>query len=148
MTEIQGLVQLATTLADAKKREDTAKKDRIKAEESIIALVGFKKAEGQESYESEDGLGDCKIILKQPISTKVQTDVWLALRRTLDPKSPIRKIFKAKYSLDLKLARALQDADKKNSEANWAKASECIERKPGKVSVELKMLTVTQKEAN
>lgn len=138
MCKTLSLVELASSHVEAKRREDKAKQERIDIEEAIIALAKFKKAEGQERYEDENAIGRCVFVLKQPVSTKVDAKAWLALRRTLDKNSPIRKLFIAKYSLDLKLARALQADDKEHGESNWAKASECITRKPGKVSVEVK----------
>lgn len=133
------LVALAATLADAKRREGEAKTDRVAAEVAIIAATGFKKAEGQESYDGSNTTGTCKLVLKQPVSTNVDSEAWVALRRTLDAKHPARAVFTAKYAVDAKKAKALQEANKKA----WADVSAVVTRKPGKVSVELKEVVLT-----
>lgn len=138
MTETTDLVLLAAALSNAKQAETEAKAARIAAEDALVAATGFAKTEGQESYDDDNEHGRCKLVCKQPITTKVDDDAWVALRRTLPPKHPARSIFKASYSLDLKKARKLQEADK----AAWATVSDVITRKPGKISVELKELTI------
>lgn len=141
MAEAPSLVALAAKLSDAKRRESKASKDRIEAEKAIIRATGFVKPEGQQKYEHEDDAGACQLVLKQPIGTSVDSIAWPKLRRTLDTKHPGRKVIVAKYSLDTKAARKLMEDDK----AAWADVSAVITRKPGKVSVELKKLTLTGK---
>ena len=125
------LVDLAATLAAAKQREEQAKGERIAAEEAIIAATGFRKPDGQETYLGESKNGVCKLVLKQPVSTNVDDEAWVKLRRTLEAKHPARAVFKAKYSVDAKKARALQAENKKA----WADVSAVVTRKPGKISV-------------
>jgi hypothetical protein len=52
---------------------------------------------------------------------------------------PGRAIFKASYVLDTKRARELQEREPKA----WATVSAVIERKPGKISVDLKEVVLT-----
>lgn len=139
MTEAINLVLLAGTLSRAKAAEAEAKAARIAAEEALVAATGFKKPDGQESYEESGADGRCKLVVKQPITTNVDGEGWVKLRRTLPPKHPARSIFKAKYALDLKAARKLQETDKEA----WVKVSSVITRKPGKISVELKEVVLT-----
>ncbi len=133
------LVELAAALAAAKSDESAAKNRRIEAEEAIIQVTGFDKAEGQESYEEDNDSGSCKLTLKQPIRTTVDSDAWLKLRRTLDKNHPARGVFKAKYDLRTKEARELQNTDK----PAWVAVADVISRKPGKVSVEIKSVVIS-----
>lgn len=139
MTETRDLVSLAAAWAHAKRMESNAKRDRLAVEEAIIAVTGFTKPEGQQSFECENEIGTCKVVLKQSITTSVDTDGWLSLRRTLDKDHPGRQIFKPKFSLETKMARQMQD----NFPHEWAEISKVITRKPGKISVEVKEVTTT-----
>ena len=136
------LVALAATLAGAKGREELAKAERITAEVAITAATGFKKPDGQETFDASNEHGSCKITLKQPINTIVDSEAWVKLRRTLDAKHPARAVFAAKYSVVAKKAKALQETDKQA----WADVAEVVTRKPGKVSVTVTELVLQNRE--
>lgn len=142
MTILGDLVALAATLSKAKADESIAKTARIEAEEALIRATGFDKSEGQESFEQQNDGGYAKIVLKQPIMTKVDGDDWVKLRRTLGKAHPARGIFQAKYSLKTKEARALQT----DHPGLWADISSVITRKPGKISVEIKEIAILHPE--
>ena len=139
MAEEPTLVRLVAQLANAKDTEVAARDARIAVEEAIIAATGFDKSEGQESYEETTSEGNCKLVLKQPVTTKVDDDAWVALRRTLDTKHRGRAVFVTKYSLDTRKARVLQDSNP----LAWRDISSVITRKPGKISVEVKDISIT-----
>lgn len=139
MTETRDLVSLAAAWTHAKRMENNAKCDRLAVEEAIIAITGFKKPEGQESFECDNTLGYCKVVLKQSIQTSIDSQGWLTLRRTLTKEHPGRQIFKSKFSLETKLARQMQD----NFPKEWAEVSSVITRKPGKISIDVKEVTIT-----
>lgn len=138
-TETVNVVELVRRLSKAKRLESAAKIVRIVAEKALIAALDFKKPEGQETYDHESDAGTCKVVLKQPINTTVDSEAWLKLRRTLPPDHPGRKCFRAKYEVRSKEARALQDSDK----SKWSEIADVITRKPGKVQVEIKSLEIT-----
>ena len=137
--EAKNLVVLAAVLGMTKRKEAELKEQRLDLEARIIAITGFTKPEGQETYKRDSELGSCTITLKQPINTKVDSDKWEALRRTLDPKHPGRACFRRKYDVETKNARELQDGDDDAKKA-WAEVSEVVTRSPGKVSVEVTRL--------
>lgn len=139
MAETQGLVELVALLANAKTHESEAKAARIICEDAIVRATAFAKPEGQETFREEDRLGSCEVVLKQPITTNVDGDAWVKLRRTLMPKHPGRAVFTAKYSLDTKAAKALQT----ECPSAWADISAVITRKPGKIGVEVKKVVIT-----
>lgn len=133
-----GLVDLAARLASAKRAEMQAREERVKAEEAIIAAVGFSIPEGSESYTAEGDGKRAKLTLKRPIYTKVDAEEWEAIRRTLPKDHPARGIFRRRYDLDSRAARKLQDD---NARA-WTEISGCITRRPGKIAVDLKELEI------
>jgi hypothetical protein len=129
------LVTLVATLSAAKVAEQQAKAARVAAEDALIQFTGFDLPEGQKTFEhTRDDGASAKVTLKQPITTSVNSDGWLALRKKLDPKHPARGIFVQSFKLGTKEARALQDTNP----TAWADVSDVIDRKPGKVSVEIK----------
>ena len=61
------LIALAQTLQAAKRDEDAAKEKRVAAEKAIVALCGFTKAEGQETYEVSTPIGSvAKVTINRP----------------------------------------------------------------------------------
>ena len=140
MTEKHDLVEMARHLRDCKECEADAKALRIKAEEAIIAATGFRKLEGQTPYHADTARGHCLLVLKQPVATSVDDDLWEALRKKLPSSHPGRKLFLRKYALDLKAARKLQEKD----DRAWLDVVRAVTRKPGKVSVEVKELDLLE----
>jgi hypothetical protein len=135
------VIALCAKLVNAKLRLGKAALDVRRAEEELIKETGFDKAEGQETYDaSDEQLGMAKIVLKQPINTKVDSEAWPALRRTLAKDHPGRECFRTKYEVNTKPARVLQDSDDPEKKKAWAEISDVIERSPGKVQVEVKGL--------
>jgi len=137
------LLVLANRLSIAKRAKEIAAARVLEIEIAIVAQTNFEKPEGQETFREDDDRGACSLVLQQPITTKVDGEAWLALRRTLPPKHPGRAIFRAKYELDTKAARALQEGDA-DAKAAFADVSDVITRKPGKVSVEIKTLEIRE----
>lgn len=138
MDDERNLVALAARLSQAQQREAEAKRERLEAEEALIAATDFDRSEGQQSFAVQSADGRCTFTLKQPVNTNVDSDGWLKLRRTLPQDHPGRLIFRAKYDLDMKAARALQESDPKA----WADVSSVVSRSPGKVQVDLKSVVL------
>lgn len=138
------LVVLAHRLAQAKRVEEEAKTRRVEIEEAIIRAVDFRRAEGQETFRRDAEHGSCSVTLKQPITTSVDSDAWLALRRTLPRSHPARGIFREKFDLDTKAARELEKANL----AAWLDVVKVITRKPGKVSIEIKEVVLVHEPRN
>jgi hypothetical protein len=138
------LVELARAFQHAKRDEDAAKKLRVEAERAILALLDFKKPEGQETYEAETpGGSTAKVIVKQPISSSFDGDKWPAVRSDCSAKA--RKAVKVEYKLDTKVARAIEeDEDERTS---WLRIASLISRKPGKIAVDLKALLIEEGDA-
>jgi len=137
------LLVLANRLSIAKRAKEIVTARVLEIETAIVAQTKFEKSEGQETFREDDDRGACSLVLKQPITTTVDSEAWLALRRTLPPKHPGRAIFRAKYDLDVSAARALQEGDD-DAKAAFAAVSGVITRKPGKVSVALKTLEIRE----
>ncbi len=135
------LVLLANKLAQAKRDENVAKAKRIEAEIAIVSLLEFKKPEGQESYESTTlGGSSCRVTLKQGVNSIFDGKQWPKLRITLNQEA--RKAIKTDYKLDTAAARLVQEKDP----SSWAAISALVTRKPAKVSVDIKLLTVEPKD--
>lgn len=132
------LVTLAANLAAAKKEEGRARDARLEAERELIAALDFKLAEGQMTFEQENDKGEATVVLKQPITTKIDDAEWEKIRRTLDNNHPARKVFLRTYKLDTRAARAIQE----DQPALWAEVAPAITRKPGKVSVDVKNISL------
>lgn len=131
------LVKLANELASAKAVEAEAKDLRIDLEQSIIGLLDFDKDEGQETYSGlTSGGSTCRVVVKQPINTTFDGGQWPTLRRSLSESA--RKAVVSSYKLDTKEARIVQDKDPES----WAKISDLVSRKPGKVSIEIKSVAI------
>ncbi len=109
-------------------------------EERLAALTGFRKPEGQTTYDVEGSEALCRVVIKQPVTTTVDTDLWLETRKSLPKRHPARAIFAQRFQLKTKEARALQESDK---EAYLAVAK-CIQRKPGKLSVKVEKLVAKE----
>ncbi len=129
-----GTIALAVRLSDAKRAEEEATKRRVEIETLLIAHLGFRKTEGQETYEAEETTGSCRLVLKQPINTKFDSDKWPALKPKLSKEA--RAAVRTVYELDTKVARALQTEDV----PSWTLLSTIVERKPGKVQVSLERI--------
>lgn len=130
------VVLLVANLVHFKKQEEDAKAARIAAEEALIAAVGFRKPEGQESYEFEDGSGHCKFTLKQPINRSVDEKKWPEIFALLsgEDQAAVESVMRTKYELAAGEARELE----KNRPNLWRRIAACVSSKPGKVSVEIK----------
>ena len=140
MEDKQDLVVLASQLEDAKYHEAKWKEERIAAEDAIIKATGFVKPEGRQAFRKETKAGTCWLVLNQPISSNVDSDAWLKLRRALGIHHAGRDVFKQKFTLDKKAATALQSTNKRA----WIDVSEVVTRKPGKVGIELKSLVLVE----
>lgn len=127
------VVDLAIRLRslEERKSETQASIDAIK--EQIIGLAGFQKPEGQESMEFESGRGSVRVEFKQPVSTKVDSDLWDLLREGLPAGHPAQSLFRQRYELDLRAARKVQDTQPDA----WRDVADVVTRKPGKVSVKV-----------
>lgn len=135
------LVALAAALSAAKQAESEARARRLELETAIIAATGFEKPEGQQKFAEEGEDGSCELVLKQPITTNVDDAEWEKVRRSLENNHPGRKVFLKTYKLDTRAARKLQD----EQPALWADVAKAVTRKPGKVQVELKSVTLVQR---
>lgn len=124
-------IVLAFHVAAWKRAEVEAKRNRARAEDLLVGALGFKKSEGQETYEPESELGTATITCKQPINTTIDQEVLPAMLKDL-PEAAVA--FRVKYELDTKAARELQE---KQPEV-WLAISRAITRKPGKISVDVK----------
>jgi len=138
------LVALVAELARAKQEEGDAQARRIAAEEAIIRATGFALAEGQKTYDRTSAAGTCKVVLKQPVNTTVDSEAWPKLRRTLPADHPGRAVFRAKYEIITRDARELQQRDP----SAWADVAAVVTRKPGKVGVEIHRFVATAREAS
>lgn len=132
--------RLAVRLANARATEEEAKRERIEAEEALVEAAGFRLPEGQETYSVEEDGITAKVTFKQPINNYVNSEGWLALRRTLPKDHPARGIFRQKFELVVGEARKLQEANRER----FADVSSVITRKPGKIQVDIKSLVVAQ----
>lgn len=131
------LVKLANDLSTAKAVELLAKDRRIDIEQSIIGLLEFDKDEGQETYTGETAGGStCRIVVKQPVNTKFDSDSWPKLRRSLSGSA--RKAVVGSYKLDTKEARKVQDDDPES----WKIISALVTRSPGKLAIDIKSVAI------
>lgn len=127
----KGTMALAVRLSEAKRAEEEATRRRVEIEVLLITHLGFKKTEGQETYEAEEKSGTCRLVLKQPISTKFDAGKWLSIKAKV-PKDGHKAVVTT-YELDTKAARVVQN----DHPGAWAVLCQIIERKPGKVQVSL-----------
>ncbi len=132
------LVRLAQRLHRAKIGEERAKNTRICCEKEIVEATQFIKPEGQHGYKAKSEGGSCELTLKQPVYTKVDTDGWLKIRKKLNPHHHGRQCFRQKFDIDTKAAREVQE----KYPAEWIDVVKAITRTPGKISVDIKEVTV------
>lgn len=136
------MVALARDHAQEKAVITAALERLVGIERKIIAAVAFVKSEGSETFDRASELGTCKLVLKQPIYTKVDADAWPKLRAKLPAKHPARAIFRTTFALRMPEARALQDAKDEISKQAWRDVADVITRTPGKVSVSVEKLAL------
>jgi hypothetical protein len=132
------ILDLVQKLSDAKAAQAAANARRIEAEKALIVATGFDMTEGSETYNPVDDRGSAKFILTQPINATIDQEAWRKARRSFPAQHPAKKVMKEKFSLDLQAARALQKEDHES----WLIVADCVTRKPGKISVEIKSIVL------
>jgi len=130
-TEVkEQLAELTIELEQARKDEAGAKKRRVDCERAIIDFVGFCKSEGQQSYTvPDDAPWRCKVVIKQPVSSRFNSDDWPLIRGGIHPDAQLA--VRAKYEIDTKVAREVQ----KDMPKDWFQIAKLLTRTPGKISV-------------
>ena len=115
------LTELTNALIEAKKKETDAEKERIKIEESILQIVGFKE-EGSETHE----VGSFKITTTGKLNYKCED---------LDELKKVNKdLIKVKEELDKTGCKWIRENDQKQ----WAKIAKYISSQPAKTSIIVK----------
>ena len=134
------IIEVAAALETLRERKKFVEAQIADHERALIALTGFCKAEGSERFPQQDELGSCDIVCEQPIYTKIDATAWRKLRAKLPAKHPARDIFRQKFELDLRKARAFQASD----QAGWNQISSVVTRTPGKIAVRIEKLQLKE----
>ncbi len=139
MTEVvsdeRRLHELNIKLMRASNSEKAAKAERVAIEEEIKIATGFSKRAGSETFSTAGDWGSSKVTLKQPVSVTVIEDNVPAVKKALT-RGQFSKVFKVKYSV---VAKELDALEKSNRDL-YLIVAEALRRKPGKVSVEIKLI--------
>jgi hypothetical protein len=141
MTEVatpeRRLFELSCQLETAQKAEEFAKEQRIRVEEEIVKATGFSKPAGSQSFATDGAFGSAKLTLKQNVYVSVIEDRIPAVKKSLGS-NLFWRCFSTKHA---PVAKAIAALEKSNRDL-YLEAAVVIQRKPGKVSVELKTLVV------
>jgi hypothetical protein len=123
-TELDKAIEL---LFDAKRAEETAKADRISAEEAIASLVDGPET-GAKTVAGGNGV---KVTVTRGLTYKADVNGIRAINSDLIP----IKLTPAKYALDDKAYNALSETNP----TLFAEVAQFVTSKPKKTSVTLKM---------
>ena len=117
---------LAESWRAAKRAEESAREERVRIEEEIIALTGCRE-EGSQTYAA----GDWKITVTGKLTRKLDADAWARIESSIP--EAMRPV---KYApiLDTKGLRYLEN----NEPDIYRLVAEAIETKPAKPAVSIK----------
>ena len=117
---------LAECWLAAKRAEESAREERVRIEEEIIALTGCRE-EGSKTHDA----GDWKITVTGKLTRKLDADAWARIESSIP--EAMRPV-KYAPSLDTKGLRYLE----KNEPEIYRLVADAIETKPAKPAISIK----------